>query len=555
MNHHPKILIVGGVAGGASCAARLRRLNEHAEIHIFERGPHVSFANCGLPYYVGDVIQNEEDLLVANAELFRNRFNIQVHLNTEVITIDREAREIEVREVPQGKSWRQAYDYLVLSPGAVPVRPPLPGINLPGIFTLRNVPDSKAIREWIQHHQAKKAVVVGGGFIGLEMAENLVHRGLETTIVEMLDQVLPPLDKEVAERVQEHLQAHGVRVCLSDGVASFAEKDHGLMVTTASGREHRADIVILAIGVRPDTTLAKACGLAIGERGGIRTDDQMRTSDPHIFAVGDAVEVIDWISGQPTLLALAGPANRQGRIAADVICGRDSHFRGVQGTSICGLFGLQVSSTGASEKALRRLGITDYEKIYLHPHHHSSYYPGARRMMLKVIFRKSDGTLLGAQGVGQEGVDRRMDVMAAYLHKRATVYDLEEAELCYAPQFGGAKDPVNFAGMVAADVLRGDLPIVHWDEPITDSTVLIDVRSEEEFAKGHAEGAKLIPLESLRSRLDELPKDADLRVYCAVGQRGYYASRILMQKGVVVRNLSGGWESGAKIINSAHHKP
>ncbi len=539
-----RILIVGGVAGGASCAARLRRLDEHAEIHIFEKGPYVSFANCGLPYFVGGVIPSEEDLLVASADLFRDRFNITVHELTEVVSIDRANSTIEVRSVKSGETQSEHYDALVLSPGALPVRPPLPGIDLPGIYTLRNIPDSQAIRSWIDERKARSAVVVGGGFIGLEMAENFLHRGIEVIVVEMLDQVMPPLDPEIAGVVANHLRKNGATLALGDGVAGFEQLADGqLGVQTNSGKLHTADLVILAIGVRPDTSLAKAAGLKIGGRGGIATDEHMRTSDPKIFAVGDAVEVRDWISGEPTLLALAGPANRQGRIAADVICGRDSRFRGVQGTAICGVCGLQVASTGASEKSLVRAGDTDYEKIYIHPNQHSGYYPGAKQMSLKLVFRPSDGSLLGAQGVGEEGVDRRIDVIATLIQKHGTVFDLEEAELCYAPQFGAAKDAANFAGMVAADWLRGDMPIVHWSEPAPEDTIFLDVRSAKEFAGGHALGAVNIPVEEIRARLSEIPSDKDIRAYCAVGMRGYLATRILMQSGIPARNLSGGWLS------------
>lgn len=539
-----RIIIVGGVAGGASCAARLRRLDEEAEIHIFERGPYVSFANCGLPYYIGGVIPNEEDLLVADAGSFRRRFNIHVHELTEAVAINREASTVAMRSVQTGETREEHYDALVLSPGAVPVRPPLPGIDLPGIHTLRNIPDSRAIRSWIQERGARSAVVVGGGFIGLEMAENLTHLGLEVTVVEMLAQVMPPLDPEIAAVVEEHLRRHGVKLALGDGVAGFAQTSSGkIAVGTASGRSHEADLVILSIGVRPDTTLAKSAGLVLGPRGGIATDDQMRTSDPKIFAVGDAVEVRDWTSGQPALVPLAGPANRQGRIAADVICGRDSRFRGVQGTAICGVFDLQVASTGAGEKALVRDGRSDFAKIYIHPNHHAGYYPGARRMTLKLLFRPSDGLLLGAQGVGEAGVDRRIDVIAMAIQKRGTIHDLEEAELCYAPQFGGAKDPVNFAGMVAADVARGDMPVTYWTEPAAGQTLILDVRGPGEFASGHAEDAVNIPLETLRSRLGEIPRDKEIRAYCAVGLRGYMATRILLQHGFKARNISGGWVS------------
>ena len=536
-----KIVIVGGVAGGASCAARCRRLDESAEILMLDRGPYVSFANCGLPYYVGDVIQDEAKLLVANPTLFRDRFNIEVRTQHEVVAIDREAREIEVKDLGTGRSSRESYDALVLSPGASAIRPPLPGIELPGIFVVRTGPDSRQIREWIDGKSAKSAVIVGGGFIGLEMAENLAHRGLSVTIVEMLNQVMPPLDPEMARPVQQHLEKHGVHVALGDGVAGFEAKDGQIVVTTQSGAEHAGDLVILAIGVRPETALAKAAGLELGARGGIRVDERMRTSDANIWAVGDAVEVKDVVTGEWTLIPLAGPANRQGRIAADGICGRDSKFRGVQGTAICGLFGLAVASTGASEKSLLRAGITDYEKVYLHPANHVGYYPGAKPINLKLLFRKSDGRILGAQAVGEEGVDRRIDVIATAIQFGGTVFDLEESELCYAPQFGGAKDPVNFAGMIAANVLRGDLPLADWKELLPNSAVLLDVRDPDEFEEGHIPGAINLPLNKLRDRLHELPRDRELWLYCRVGQRGYYAARLLMQHGFQAKNLSGGY--------------
>lgn len=548
-----KIVIVGGVAGGASCAARCRRLDETAEILILDRGPYVSFANCGLPYYVGDVIKDEAKLLVANPALFRDRFNIEVRTEHEVVAIDREAREIEVKERASGHTYRESYDALVLSPGAAAVRPPLPGIDLPGIFVVRTIPDSRQIRAWIDKKSAKSAVIVGGGFIGLEMAENLVHRGLSVTVVEMLDQVMPPLDPEMARPVQEHLEKHGVKVALGDGVAGFEARGGQISVKTKSRAEHAGDIVILAIGVSPETALAKAAGLELGARGGIRVNDQMRTGDPNIWAVGDAVEVKDVVTGEWTLIPLAGPANRQGRIAADGICGRDSKFRGVQGTAICGVFDLAVASTGASEKSLLRAGITDYEKVYLHPSNHVGYYPGAKPINLKLLFRKSDGRILGAQAVGEAGVDRRIDVIATAIQFGGTVFDLEESELCYAPQFGGAKDPVNYAGMIAANSLRGDHPLADWKELLPGSALLVDVRDPDEFEEGHIAGAINLPLNDLRARLNELPRDRELWLYCRVGQRGYYAARLLMQHGFQVKNLSGGYltyalvEAAAKI--------
>ncbi len=411
-----RIAIVGGVAGGASCAARLRRLSEEAEITIFDRGPFVSFANCGLPYYVGNVIDEEFKLLMATPALFLKRFNIAVRLNCDVLAIDREQREIEVKDLKTGRDFRHGYDALVLSPGASPIRPPLPGIDLPGIFTLRSIPDSRQIRKWITQRGAKKAVVVGGGFIGLEMTENLVRRALAVTLVEMMPQVMPVLDPEITTPLQGELTRNGVNLRLGVAVAGFAPGTNGgLVVQLQDGTSEAADLVLLAIGVRPETTLARDAGLDLGELGGIRVDHQMRTSDPRIWAVGDAIEVKDVVTGRWSLVPLAGPANRQGRIAADVIMGRPVRFRGVQATAICQAFGMTVASTGCSEKALRRLGLWDgpepCEKIYLHPGHHAGYYPGAMPMTIKLIFRKSDGRILGAQAVGPEGVDKRIDVI------------------------------------------------------------------------------------------------------------------------------------------------
>jgi NADPH-dependent 2,4-dienoyl-CoA reductase/sulfur reductase-like enzyme/rhodanese-related sulfurtransferase len=545
MTNAPKrILIVGGVAGGASCAARARRLSETAEIILFERGSFVSFANCGLPYYVGDVITDEKKLLVANADLFRQRFNIEVRLENEVIAIDRNAAQIMVRNRQTDEVYQESYDALVLAPGAAPIRPPLPGIDLPGIFSLRTIPDSRRIREWIDAHQVEQAVVVGGGFIGIEMAENLVQRGIAVTLIEAQSQVMAPLDPEMAVPVHERLRSHNVALCLGDSVAEFKPNSHGgIDVLTKSGATHTAELVILGIGVRPETTLAKTAGLEIGDLGGIRVNDQMQTSDPTIWAVGDAVEVKDFVTGEWTVIPLAGPANRQGRIAADVICGRDSTFRGVQGTSVCGVFGLTIASTGANEKTLQRLG-WDYGKVYLHPGHHVGYYPNAKPIDLKLLFSKQDGRILGAQAVGEEGAEKRIDVIAMALQTGATVFDLEEAELCYAPQFGAAKDPVNMAGMIAANALRGDSPLVHWQQlaDLNDG-LLLDVRNVDEFEAGHVEGAVNIPLSQLRDRLPELNPDQEIWVYCQVGQRAYYATRALRLNGFNAYNLSGGFKT------------
>ncbi len=551
-----KTIIVGGVAGGASCAARLRRLDEKAEIILVERGPYMSFANCGLPYHTSGVIEHEKDLLVASDAFFRANFAVDARVNCEAVSIDADNKTVDLKDAATSKVTTEGYDNLVLSPGAPSLKPPIPGIDLPGIFQMRTVPDARQVREWMEKgslflagmhkysgfqtaRPRTRAVVVGAGFIGLEMAENLAHAGFDVTVIELQDQILSPMDREMAVIAEGHLERNGVHLVLGDGVASFEQtEDNGLEVKTKSGGAHLADIVILSLGVRPDITLAKSAGLEIGERGGIRTDDQMRTSDPNIFAVGDAVEVRDWVTGEQSFIALAGPANRQGRIAADVIAGRNSRYRGTQGTSIIGLFGGAAAWTGANEKTLQRLGDTDYEKIYLYPNSHAGYYPGAKPLAMKVLFRKSDGKLLGAQAVGMRGVDKRISTLAMALQMGATIYDLEEAELCYAPQFGSAKDPVNFAGMVAADVLAGDMPIWHWGDD--DNCLMLDVREAPELKVEQVEDVIHIPLRQLRERMDELPKDRQINVVCRSGQRAYYATRILLQNGYKAKNVSGG---------------
>ena len=526
----------------------LRRLDEKAEIVMVERGPYVSYANCGLPYHVSDVIRGIKICWWRQSSSSASGSQSTRRTNCGAISISRAAKTVELRNTVSGEVVIKIYDKLVLSPGGSPLRPSLRGIGLPGIFEVRTVPDARMAREWVQRSshslsgnatRAKRGVVIDG-FLGLEMAENLVNAGFEVTLVEMSDQVLAPLDREVARAVEDQIKQHRIHLALGDSVVSFKPSDESaLEVTTKSGKLYPADIVILALGVRPDTRLADAAGLEIGSCGGIRVDDRMRTSDPDIFAVGDAVEVKDCVTGQWSLVALAGPANRQGRIAADVIAGRDSRFRGVQGTSIVGLFGGAVAWTGASEKTLKRVGDQDYEKIYLFPNSHAGYYPGATMIGLKVLFRKSNGRLLGAQAFSEDGpaVDKRISALAVALQMNATIYDLEEAELCYAPQFGSAKDAVNFAGMIAGDVLRGDMPLVHWSE--TDSAFLLDVRQPNELIV-KVPNAVNIPLDELRSRIREIPRDREIHVVCRSAQRSYYATRVLMQNGFKVRNISGG---------------
>ena len=552
----PRILIVGGVAGGASCAARARRLSEDAEIIIFERGPFVSFANCGLPYYVGNVITQEKSLLVATPELFSKRFNIEVRVQSEVTSIDREKHEIKIRNPLTGEIYTEKYDSLVLAPGSSPIKPPLPGIDLPGIFTLRTIPDSNRMKDWIVEKNVKRAVVVGGGFIGLETTENLVKRGIAVTIIEMLPQVMPPVDPEIAASLQEHLTANSVTLHLGDSVATFEHSpvNNTLIVTTKSGTRFECEMALLAVGVRPEVSLAKQSGLEIGALGGIRVTNQMRTSKENIWAVGDAVEVRDFITGDWSLISLAGPANRQGRIAADVILGRDSSFRGVQGTMVCKVFNTTVAATGVSEKTLQRLKDKGkeipYEKVYLHPGQHAAYYPGAKPITMKLMYSPKDGRILGAQAVGEDGVEKRIDVIAMAMQKHATVYDLEEAELCYAPQFGTAKDAVNFAGMVAANASRGDSPTAHWANVNDPGAFILDVREPSEFKGGHFEGAINLPLPTLREKMNELPRDQEILVYCGVGQRSYYAARILRLNGFSARSISGGMMTYKSVKNT-----
>lgn len=539
-----KIIIVGGVAGGASAATRARRLDESAEIIMVERGPDISFANCGMPYYIGGEITSREKMLVAKPELLRGRFNIDVRVRTEVTSIDRSAKTVQLRDLSTGKDSTEHYDYLILSPGASPIRPPLPGVDLPGIHVLRSLGDMDQIRSKLDQG-ATRALIVGAGFIGLEVAESLTHRGTKVTVVELQSQVLPPLDPEMATPISQELQAHGVELILSDSVARFDAAGNSLKVTLASGKTIETDLVLLGVGVRPDNGLALQAGLEVGPRGGIKTNSEMRTSDPFIYAVGDAVETFDFVTHEPTQVPLAGPANRQGRIAADNIMGLKSRYRGTQGTAIVRVFGKVAALTGQSEKNLLRAK-KPFRKIYVHPAHHAGYYPGAEQMTLKVLFREEDGQLLGAQAVGGAGVDKRIDVLAMAIQAKMTVYDLEEAELCYAPPFGSAKDPVNMAGFVAANLLRGTHPQEIAENYLASTEheeIVVDVRTPKEFAEGHIAGAINIPVDELRGRLGELDPKRPVTAYCQVGQRGYIATRILLQHGYRVANISGGYKT------------
>jgi NADPH-dependent 2,4-dienoyl-CoA reductase/sulfur reductase-like enzyme/rhodanese-related sulfurtransferase len=540
-----RLLIVGGVAGGASAAARARRLSEDAQIILFERGPDVSFANCGLPYYVGGEIAERDKLLVVTPERLQTRFNLDVRTRSSVEAIDRAAKKVRVRYLASGREYEESYDKLILAPGAAPLRPPISGIELPGIFTLRNLQDVDLIKQRVDLG-VKQAVVIGAGFIGLELVENLVRRGVKTTVVELQDQVLPPFDKEMTTPIAEHLAAKGVSLLLGESAEGFERSADALEVRLKSGQRLAAQLVILGVGVRPENKLAVEAGLEVGPRGGIRVNEHLQTSDPDIYAVGDAIEVKDFVTGQPTQVPLAGPANRQGRIAADHIFGRDAHYRGTQGTAIVRVFDLTAAMTGASEKTLQRAKRT-YRKVYVHPTHHAGYYPGAEAMTLKLIFDPTDGKLLGAQAVGAAGVDKRIDVLAVAIQAGMTVFDLEEMELAYSPQYGSAKDPINMAGFVAAGLLRADHPQVDVEDTVNASangrSILVDVRTAQEFASGHIPGAVNVPVDELRSRLNELPRDREVAVYCQVGQRGYLATRILSQAGFDVVNICGGYKT------------
>ena len=542
MNEQKTVIIVGGVAGGASCAARLRRQDEHCRIVMIEQGPFVSFANCGLPYYVGGVIENEDDLLLADPPLFRDRFNVDARINEEVISIDRNSKTVRVRRLVDHSEYSEHYDYLVLSPGARPLRPPLPGIDLPGIFSLRTVPDSNTVKAWIRDHDVEHAAIIGGGFIGLEMAENLVNRGVHVTIVERDEQVMPPLDKEMTTPIRQTMESRGIKTVLANSVSAFEKQGEDILVRTSGGSAFPVQMVILSIGLQPRNELAQGCGLALGPRGHIVVDSNLRTSDRSIFAIGDAVEVRHAVSGQKTAVPLAGPANRQGRIVADVIAGRGRFFRGVQGTAVCGLFDLTMAMTGVNEKWLKESGV-EYDVVYAHPNHHVGYFPGAFPIYMKLLFDKASGRVLGAQAVGEAGVERRIDVISMAIQTQATVFDLEEAELCYAPQYGAAKDPVNMIGMIAANVMRGDLVITPWSALGENNAVILDVRDDDEVACKPISQEIHIPVNQLRARLHELPRDRPIQVCCAVGARAYNAVRMLMQHGFQASLLSGGAET------------
>ncbi|WP_302774233.1 FAD-dependent oxidoreductase [Parabacteroides johnsonii] len=539
-------LIIGGVAGGATVAARLRRMDEKANIVLFERGKYVSYANCGLPYYIGDTINNREKLFVQTVKGFTDRFRIDIRTEQEVTAIRPDKKEVEVKNLSTGEIYTETYDKLVLSPGAEPLRPGIEGIGSKKIFTLRNVPDTDTIKNYINIEKPKRAIVVGGGFIGLEMAENLHDLGIQVDVVEMANQVMAPLDFSMAAIVHQQLTDKGVGLHLEDGVSRFEEKDGGVTVHLRSGKQIATDMVLLSIGVRPETKLAKEAGLAIGERGGIAVNDYMQTSDADIYALGDATEVKNLVTGQPSLIPLAGPANKQGRIVADnIIFGNKKKYAGSIGTSIAKVFDLTVAATGANAKLLQRNNIP-YTSSYTHGASNAGYYPGAVPMSIKILFDPENGKLLGAQIVGFNGVDKRIEMLEQVIQRGGTIYDLTELEHAYAPPYSSAKDPVNMAGFVAENILKGKSQIIQWRElaELPADTIRIDVRTRDEHKLGSIPGFINIPVDELREHLDELPKDKLIVVSCAVGLRGYLAYRILVQNGFKnVRNLSGGYKT------------
>ncbi|MBL4282566.1 FAD-dependent oxidoreductase [Vibrio fluvialis] len=561
-----KILIIGGVAGGASAAARARRLSENAQIIMFERGPFVSFANCGLPYHIGGDIKERANLLLQTPESFLARFNVDVRVMNEVVRINRADKTITVRNLLDLSEYDESYDFLLLSPGAGPIVPPLPGLDNPLTHSLRNIPDMDRILETIQMNQPDHATVIGGGFIGLEMMEAFHQLGIKTTLIEMADQVMTPVDREMAGFAHAEIRAKGIDLRL--GVAlqavefkpttSMPSIDSGentehqhmsgeLDLTLSNGETLTTDILIMAIGVRPETKLASEAGLKIGELGGIYTNEYLQTSDPSIYAVGDAIEEQDFVTGQSTLVPLAGPANRQGRMAADNMLGRSETYQGTQGTAICKIFDLAVASTGKNEKQLKRAGI-EYEKVYVHTASHASYYPGAEVVSFKMLFDPTSGKIFGAQAVGKDGIDKRIDVMAVAQRAGMTVEQLQHLELTYAPPYGSAKDVINQAAFVATNIMKGDAKAIHFDEidSLTDEQVLLDVRNPGELQNvGYLPGAINIPVDQLRQRMNELPKDKEIIIYCQVGLRGNVAYRQLVNNGYKARNLLGGYRTYA----------
>jgi len=542
-----KYLIVGGVAGGATTAARLRRIDESAEIIMFERGEHISYANCGLPYYVGGVITERENLLLQTPESFKARLNVEVRVKNEVIAIDKANKSVEVKDLNNNTSYTETYDKLIVSPGAEPIKPPIPGIKDEAIFTVRNVRDTDKIKSFYDKKKPKKAVVVGAGFIGLEMAENLHHMGMMVTIVEMADQVMTPLDYEMAAEVHMHLKTKNVEFYLKDGVSEFNREGDRLNIHLQSGRKIDADMVILSIGVRPETKLIKDAGLELAPNGGIKVNEYLQTSDEHVYALGDAMAFPHPITGKYTNAYLAGPANKQARMLADnLVNGHTKKYKGAIATAIAKVFDITVASTGLAEKVLKKEGIKYISNI-THGASNAGYYPGAMPTTIKIMFDPETGKLFGGQIIGYVGVDKRIDLIATVLKNNGSIYDLQEIEHAYAPPFSSAKDPVNQAGFTAGNIIEGLVKIIHWDELHqlhAPNNFILDVRTPDEFELGQIEGAVNIEVDKIRERLDEIPKDKKIVIYCGVGLRGYFAARILMQKGFKnVVNLSGGYKT------------
>jgi len=539
-----KILVVGGVAGGASFAARMRRLDEAAAIVVIDKGDYISFANCGLPYFIGETINNRENLIIQTPETFKTRFNIDVRIRSEAICADTVARKVTIRT--NGTTYEEPYDYLVLAPGSTPIRPQLPGIDSPLVHTLRTIPDTDRIKAMVDKGDTRSAVVIGGGFIGLEMAENLKKRGLAVTMIELLDQVFAPADPEMAVGLHQHLTINGVNLVLGHGVSKILnDGSKTATVLLDNGTKIAADLIIMAIGVKPDTKFLNGSGIDVSDRGAIIVNDRMQTNVSNVYAVGDAVEVVDFVSGKKVLVPLAGPANRQGRIAADNIAGAASTYKSTQGTAICKVIDLTVAVTGLNEKSAKRFGIP-YVKSYTHSTSHASYYPGAFPLSIKLLFSPDNGTILGAQVFGKDGVDKRIDVLATAIRHGLTVYDLGDLELAYAPPYGSAKDAVNVAGFVGQNILDKRMPVFYADDVAgcnPSSQLLLDVRTKGEHEQGAIPGSLLIPLDSLRDRLNEVDMNKHILVYCQIGLRGYLAVRILLENGYTARNLSGGYKT------------
>lgn len=539
-----KVVIVGGVAAGASAAARLRRLDEEAEIIIFERGEYVSFANCGLPYYAGGVIEKRRNLLVQTPKSLHQRFNIDVRVLNEVVRLMPEQKQIEVRNMLEDKTYKESYDFLILCPGASPVTPAIAGMDSSNVFTLRNLPDSDAIKEYVNMHRPASAAVVGAGFIGLEMAEMLKLNGIDVSIIEAAPQIMGVLDYEMAALAQDYLLNQGIELYLADRLVSVAGGSRVEELVLASGQRIAADLLVLGIGVKPESGLAREAGLAIGSTGGILADEYLRTSDPFIYAAGDAVQTKDIVSGEDFLLPMAGPANRQGWVIANNIAGRPIPYRGAQGTAIVKIFEMAAACTGRNEKELRRLGI-DYRVCHIYPASHAAYYPGASELAVKILFTPDEGKLLGAQVVGFEGVDKRIDVLAAAIRAGMSVFELQELEMAYAPPFSSAKDPVNLAGYTAGNMVNGDIKVTYWEEVaarLHQGAYLLDVRTPMEYSAGAVPGAHNIPVDSLRDNLEKIPVDREVLVYCRTGLRSYIACRLLDQHGCRALNIDGGYK-------------